>query len=640
AGTADEAVEAVSSSAVAASAESPAEERAAVDARLSPPVSSVEPVVDAPVEPVVDVPLPDDDVNTSPTSDTTERYAAEQEHDHALLMTVGDEEPYRSSPQSPSPAPESPSEGRVTPEPVPRVLEDEGTNLDQPAASEMEEGETAREEEEVREPAAGAVAAPQAPAVSSMSPAAPAAAPLAREPTPPPPPAPVVKVAFKEWQARRKLERAKEEEEAQEREREKQQELDRERQEREREREKEKEKTSQGEDKENKVVPAPEDGLARILDGIRRSAVSDKPPPEPPAREDVEMHDAPPPPPPPRLPPLPASTVMVEAPTPKSKVTPLSLPAFAATGPERLSPLTVTSSLHSRTPSPRLGNGVKRESSPLVTNGRMSPATTNGISRFVTSPSPLLPSVSSVPTPARAPPVLAPHAPRYPSPTFAVNGVNRPPAKAFTSASASPSPNLATNGAAKRSIPTSPHPPPAKFHTRVPSQEEGEILGSTPPPPPAPTRFGSISQSSTRTSPFASSGPQRTSPLGSSSAAASSSGPQMPSSFTFSAVPPRTAAFAPSPVPPHASPFGSLAAPPTQPRSHQTNPTQRLPPSAPKALREAQSSAGAAATGNNAGGAPRGGRFNGLAPQTMPANILEPPQQRQNRRGGVRRNRR
>jgi hypothetical protein len=126
----------------------------------------------------------------------------------------------------------------------------------------------------------------------STSPAAPTPEALAPEPSPPPAAVPVqppvVKVAFKEWQARRKLERAKEEEVAQERERERQKE-----QERERERKREqREKDAQGEDKENEVVPPkPEDGLSRILDGIRRSAVSDKPPPVEPAHN-VNMADA------------------------------------------------------------------------------------------------------------------------------------------------------------------------------------------------------------------------------------------------------------------------------------------------------------------------------------------------------------
>ncbi|KAJ6574148.1 hypothetical protein B0H19DRAFT_1253891 [Mycena capillaripes] len=91
---------------------------------------------------------------------------------------------------------------------------------------------------------------------------------------PPSVPPPVAKVSFKEWQARRKLEkRAKEVEVAQEREREKLREQEREREERER-------HATQREDKENAVVPVnPEDRLTRMLDGVPRAtpALSPKP---------------------------------------------------------------------------------------------------------------------------------------------------------------------------------------------------------------------------------------------------------------------------------------------------------------------------------------------------------------------------
>ncbi|KAJ7714905.1 hypothetical protein B0H16DRAFT_1617207 [Mycena metata] len=467
--------------------------------------------------------------------------------------------------------------------------------------------------------------------------------PLAREPTPPPapPPAPapppVVKLGFKEWQARRKLEKAKEVEEAQERERDKLQQLELERErERERERGREKEKDdAQGEDKENKVVPKPEDGLARILDGIRRSAVGDKPPPDAPVRDDVEMADAPPV---PRAPSPPPSTVVsVEA--PKAKGTPLTFPAFAATGPEHLSPLSVSSSLHSRTPSPRLVNGLTREPSPLVVDGQGSPAMPNGIFKFTGSPF-LNSSASS--EPRRALPSLL----RDPPPPFP--DVDRRLSKPFTTAATASPPPLASNGAVKRfpNIPSLLHrslPPessPLSFssHARVPSQEEGEILSPTLTAPlPLASRFTAGPQSTPRTSFASSSGPRRPSPFGSSFGPSRTSSFASGSGFSSSSGPPRAAPFTPSPVPPHASPFASSSVPPTQPRSHQANLMQRLPPSAPKALREAQAST--AATAGPSGGAGRGGRFNGLVPQTMPANLLE-PLPRTNRRGGNGRKRR
>ncbi|KAJ6565281.1 hypothetical protein DFH09DRAFT_471241 [Mycena vulgaris] len=244
---------------------------------------------------------------------------------------------------------------------------------------------------------------------ASLSPESPAPAALAREPSPPPviapAPPPVAKVSFKEWQARRKLERAKEEEVAQERERERQRE-----QERERERQREREKgAAQGEDKENEVVPVKaEDGLSRILDGIRRSAVSDKPPPvELPVQQDVEMADAPP-----------LVVAPAAAPAPalddlsKIKVSPPSMTAFVATGNE----LAVSSVVESRTPSPRLTNGIKREASPLAAGGLASPT--------VPSPKSPLPDVS--PPPPLQSVLHSPEAARYPSPPFTSNGVQRP----------------------------------------------------------------------------------------------------------------------------------------------------------------------------------------------------------------------
>jgi hypothetical protein len=45
---------------------------------------------------------------------------------------------------------------------------------------------------------------------------------------------------------------------------------------------------------------------------------------------------------------------------PKAKVVPLSMTAFVATGNEHLSPLALSSVVESRTPSPRLADGIKR----------------------------------------------------------------------------------------------------------------------------------------------------------------------------------------------------------------------------------------------------------------------------------------
>jgi hypothetical protein len=148
-------------------------------------------------------------------------------------------------------------------------------------------------------------------------------------------------LSFKEWQARRKLQRAKEGEVAQEREREREGQRE---QERERERQREREnKAAQGEDTENKLVPVKaEDGLSRILNDIRRSTVSDKTPQvEQPARQDVEMADAPP---------LVVAPGAAPALSPvadfqsKLKASPLSMTALVATENDHLSPLAVSRS--------------------------------------------------------------------------------------------------------------------------------------------------------------------------------------------------------------------------------------------------------------------------------------------------------
>ncbi|KAF8162309.1 hypothetical protein K438DRAFT_1985235 [Mycena galopus ATCC 62051] len=88
---------------------------------------------------------------------------------------------------------------------------------------------------------------------------------------------------------------------------------------------------------------------------------------------------------------------------------------------------------------------------------------------------------------------------------------------------------------------------------------------------------------------------------------------------------------------PRTSPFSTPTVPPTQPRSHQL---QRMLPSAPKALREAQNpnpiglgSSGASGSGGpTRGGAPP---FNDMDLQTMPPNASEPTP-RSGRRGGWR----
>ncbi|KAJ6553348.1 hypothetical protein B0H19DRAFT_160431 [Mycena capillaripes] len=103
---------------------------------------------------------------------------------------------------------------------------------------------------------------------------------------------------------------------------------------------------AQSEDKENAVAPVkPEEGLTRILDDIRSSAVSDKPTAvDLPVREDIEMHDAVP------LVVAPAVTPGVATipalDEPKGKSSPLSV-TFVATGNECLSPLAVSSVVES-----------------------------------------------------------------------------------------------------------------------------------------------------------------------------------------------------------------------------------------------------------------------------------------------------
>ncbi|KAJ7922434.1 hypothetical protein B0H13DRAFT_1983139, partial [Mycena leptocephala] len=124
-----------------------------------------------------------------------------------LLLSVGEE--YRPSPGSPSSAPKSEEEKAD----APCVLIEEGTRRASGFAGDR------------------AAACPWGSA-ALLSPEALVLAALAREPSPAPAvvpaPPPVSKVSFKEWQARRKLERAKEVEVAQGGEKERQRGLERE----------------------------------------------------------------------------------------------------------------------------------------------------------------------------------------------------------------------------------------------------------------------------------------------------------------------------------------------------------------------------------------------------------------------------
>ncbi|KAJ7642278.1 hypothetical protein FB45DRAFT_367041 [Roridomyces roridus] len=427
------------------------------------------------------------------------------------IMDVATEEPYRPSPESPSPAPDSEDDVAMTPEVVRADLPDDASPV---------------------------VAAPPDVAPETLS----ARSDLARLPSPAPSdatrspeiPAPAT-ISLKEWTARRRKQREVEKQLEEER---------RAVEERERvervpeglsepvpvpvpvELEKEK-KDGPDHDKENVVMSAQQDRLARYLDDLgmmaRAGESGDRPPPV-----DVTMGDAdgaaaaggsvaee-------------AGKMVVDEPQPKSK-TSLAMSSFAGHG--RLSPLTVSSNAESRTPSPGLANGIKREPTPLVM--------TNGVHK----------PPSSAVKPATPKPVLqSPKELRYVSPTFTSNGVVKP--------------ELVSKSLVGPSSPgadVSRPPPPSKPST--PDQEEGEIPDSTSPPPPP------------------------------------------PSARVIRRIPP-LAADRPSSTPP---------APPTQPRSHQF--TQRMPPSAPKALRDAQSSAGGSGLGRGTA------HFGGLGPSSMPSNF-------------------
>ncbi|KAJ7652303.1 hypothetical protein B0H17DRAFT_1101531 [Mycena rosella] len=629
------------------------------DALLSPPPPPAAP------SPRVHfaVPFPDVRVeDAAPPEPDAASFRDEPEHEpeeDVLLMVVGADEPYRPSPASPSPAPESEEDEEMGVEeeedpqaPVPVHVEEQEVYI--PAEQERETSVSRAASVPVDQPASVPLEEEQTPAaiadVASVGPDAGPQSPQMSAPPPPAPPPVQVKMSLREWNALRKqreAEKALEDEREQER-----AEHERE-QERERDggKEKEKEKDCQGEDKENEVVPAPakeptpvkaEDGLSRVLDGIRRDAVGERPSPlrEPPVhsfvQEEVDMPYAAPP-----LDAPPAGPMLAndEYP-PKTRTAALTMAVFVPTGDHGgLSPLTVSSMAESRTPSPGLTTGaakVKREPSPLIVNAFNPPKPAVSSSTLTTSQSPIAgPSKSLSPLPPRQHILHSPKAPRYPSPSFASNGVSKavaaPPPKPFPTASSpsfsanvaprpSPkpppfstphlaakshpvwsSPSFASNGVSRPS-PASPFsaprpatPPAFKYHARVPSQEEGEILSGSSPPPPA------------RRVPFV-----------------CPPGTQLPSAPIDHSKPPPLPAFSA----------------PTQPRSYQ----QRAPPSAPRALREAQnpdaSASGASTSAGGIIGGGRGGRFGGLTPQTMPQSVLEPVRERGNRRGHHNRKRR
>jgi hypothetical protein len=229
----------------------------------------------------------------------------------------------------------------------------------------------------------------------------------AREPSPAltvvPAPPPVFKVSFKEWQARRKLERAKEVEVAQECEKERQRGLERE-QEREWEREKDAATA-----RTRRTRSSPRRLRKASLASAAVSAVGDKPPVmELPVPQDVEMANAVPL----AVAPAVASIVPLDELQPKVKVT----------GNEHLSPLAVPSVVESRAPSPRLASGIRREASSLAVNDVASPAVLapkSPPSDVLAPPSPPRPTLHSPPQSVRHSPTVS----RCLSLSFTSNGV-------------------------------------------------------------------------------------------------------------------------------------------------------------------------------------------------------------------------
>ncbi|KAJ7933013.1 hypothetical protein B0H13DRAFT_755517 [Mycena leptocephala] len=163
-------------------------------------VSSVRPEVRF-VEPVTDVLHRDAHV---------ESLADDREHDDALLMTVGEEDPYRPSPASPSPAPASDEEPDVQLDIPPRLHAEKEV-----ASVRVESDMPPAPSEKTISPITVQPPSPAWGNAALLSPQAPAPAVLAREPSPPvvlAPTPPVAKVLFNKWQSPRKLERASEEE--------------------------------------------------------------------------------------------------------------------------------------------------------------------------------------------------------------------------------------------------------------------------------------------------------------------------------------------------------------------------------------------------------------------------------------------
>ncbi|KAF7364481.1 hypothetical protein MSAN_01109600 [Mycena sanguinolenta] len=440
-----------------------------------------------------------------------------------------------------------------------------------------------------------------------------------RDPTPAPAPAPAVtRLSVKEWNQRRKLER-----EVEERERERAREQERER-EREREKERERERDLAQEDKENEeVVSSTEDGLNRILDGIRRSANEKAPPVSVPVQQDVEMCGAAP---------LVVPTPSIEEPQPRDK---LSMAAFATTGNGHLlSPLTVTSVVDSRTPSPHRVNGVKREVSPPVVD---EPTVATAV--------PPPPSPSPAPAPPPPPSVLhSPKAPRFPSPAFTSNGVARPLPphlqlpRAERSTIFQTHPNSPPRGPPQRfpayEAAVSSGAPPLRSPRRSPSPEPPTASSSVfhpfkaLRPPTAPTTSGNAHSVRPTSSGNTHSGrpdlrlmrrphvPEPSQKEGEILPGSSSPPAWRPRVNSYStpasASAPRTSYFAQQ----H-SPTPSQPTPPTQPRSY------RAPPSAPKALREASAQNPNAIALGGGGGGPVRPRFNGMGPQTIPPTVLD-----------------
>ncbi|KAF8190755.1 hypothetical protein K438DRAFT_1763195 [Mycena galopus ATCC 62051] len=95
-----------------------------------------------------------------------------------------------------------------------------------------------------------------------------------------------------------------------------------------------------------------------------------------------------------------------------------------------LSPLAVPSVVQSRTPSPRLPSGIKREAPPLAVHEPTLPPPSPPPAATVPSPSPSLalplPPIALSAPPAPPSVLHSPKAPQFPSPSFTNNGVSQP----------------------------------------------------------------------------------------------------------------------------------------------------------------------------------------------------------------------